>query len=469
MLKKLTALFVCAVMLTFSMSANAAQVYEKEDISKVIDGIISYKSALLNADSTESLVKKLSENTDASETQWYIISLSKYGKDVSPVQNSMKKSAEKLYEKNSKATDFQRTALALYACGLNPENINGKNLLSDGVYNNENLDKQGINAYVYALLSLDCGNATVPKDAKYDREYFIKKIIGLQLSDGGFTLVGKSADTDVTAMCIQALAPYKSDNTVNDAINRALEVLSKKQNENGGYSSFGTVNSESVSQVISALVALDIDIQADSRFIKNGNTLIDNLFRFKNSDGGFAHIENGKSNNMASYQALNSLVDLYKNISQGNTDIFDFEDNKNNNSNNENTQQGNSNQNSNASAININSNDENNSVNTGDITEKHNSDVSQESTTVRVEETTELKSDNNAQAISPVNDNYEPFTLASTADTIPTNNADNSNMIFYISLGGLIIVAVMLLIFRLTVLKKDGEPFRFFGRKKGDK
>ena len=33
---------------------------------------------------------------------------------------------------------------------------------------------------------------------------------------------------------------------------------------------------------------------------------------FKNSDGGFAHTENGKSNNIACYQALNSLVDLYK-------------------------------------------------------------------------------------------------------------------------------------------------------------
>lgn len=465
MLKKLTALLVCAVMLTFSVSANATQVYNKEDISKAIDGIISYKSALLNTDSTDALVNKLSENTDASETQWYIISLSKYGKDVTAVQNSMKKSAEKLYEKNSKATDFQRTALALYACGLNPENINGKNLLADGVYNNENVNKQGINAYVYALLSLDCANSAVPSDAMYDREYFIKKIIGLQLSDGGFTLVGKSADTDVTAMCIQALAPYKSDSTVNESINRALEVLSKKQNENGGFSSFGTVNSESVSQVISALVALDIDIQSDTRFIKNGNTLIDNLLTFKNDDGGFAHTENGKSNNIASYQALNSLVDFYKNISQGNTDIFDFQDTKNNNSNSENTQQGNNK----GSAININSNDDNNSVNTGDITEKHNSDTPQEVTTVSVEENTESKSENDNQEISPANGNYEPFTLESTPDSIPTNNTDNNNMVYYISLGGLIIVAVMLLVFRLTVLKKDGEPFRLFGRKKGDK
>lgn len=41
--------------------------------------------------------------------------------------------------------------------------------------------------------------------------------------------MGKSADTDVTAMCLQALAPYKSDSTVKESIDRALDVLSKNK------------------------------------------------------------------------------------------------------------------------------------------------------------------------------------------------------------------------------------------------
>lgn len=470
MLKKLTALLICAVMLSLSVTVNAAENYTKEDISKTIDGIISYKSAILKADDTASFVQKLSETTDNSETQWYIISLSKYGTDVTAVQSPMIKSAEKLYESKSKATDFQRTSLALYACGLNPENINGKNLLSDGVYNSENVNKQGINAYVYALLSLDCANAKIPSEAKYDREYFIKKIIGLQLSDGGFTLMGKSADTDVTAMCLQALAPYKSDSTVKESIDRALDVLSKKQNEKGGYSSFGTVNSESVSQVISALVALDIDVQSDSRFIKNGNTLVDNLMTFKNSDGGFSHIENGKSNNIACYQALNSLVDLYKYMSKGNTEIFEFDDTKKNNSNSENSRQNTENSNTDSSEVNIDSNNKNNSVNTGDITEKHNSQVDegQQETTIKPESNNAENYDDQVMALA--DDNYEPFTLASTPDSVAAANSDDdNNFIFYVSLIGLVAVAAVLLIIRLTVLKKNGEPFRLFGKRKGDK
>ena len=107
MLKKLTALLICAVMLSLSVTVNAAENYTKEDISKTIDGIISYKSAILKADDTASFVQKLSETTDNSETQWYIISLSKYGTDVTAVQSSMIKSAEKLYKSKSKATDFR--------------------------------------------------------------------------------------------------------------------------------------------------------------------------------------------------------------------------------------------------------------------------------------------------------------------------------------------------------------------------
>lgn len=267
--------------------------------------------------------------------------------------------------------------------------------------------------------------------------------------------MGKSADTDVTAMCLQALAPYKSDSTVKESIDRALNVLSKKQNEKGGYSSFGTVNSESVSQVISALVALDIDVQSDSRFIKNGNTLVDNLMTFKNSDGGFSHIENGKSNNIACYQALNSLVDLYKYMSKGNTEIFEFDDTKKNNSNSENSRQNTENSNTDSSEVNIDSNNKNNSVNTGDITEKHNSQVDegQQETTVNPESNNAENYDDQVMALA--DDNYEPFTLASTPDSAAAANSDDdNNIIFYVSLIGLVAVAAVLLIIRLTVLKK---------------
>ncbi len=64
-------------------------------------------------------------------------------------------------------------------------------------------------------------------------------------------------------------------------------------------------------------------------------------------------------------------------------------------------------------------------------------------------------------------DNYEPFTLASTPDSVAAANSDDdNNFIFYVSLIGLVAVAAVLFNYKInSVEKKDGEPFRLFGKK----
>ncbi len=63
-------------------------------------------------------------------------------------------------------------------------------------------------------------------------------------NDGGWALDGNATDVDMTAMAIQALAPYynKSNKTVKDAVDTALAWLSTKQNSDGGFSSWGKAN-----------------------------------------------------------------------------------------------------------------------------------------------------------------------------------------------------------------------------------
>ena len=52
-------------------------------------------------------------------------------------------------------------------------------------------------------------------------------------------------------MAIRALAPYyKTNETVKAAVDKALEALSALQRTDGGFGSWGTVNSESCAQVI---------------------------------------------------------------------------------------------------------------------------------------------------------------------------------------------------------------------------
>ena len=113
----------------------------------------------------------------------------------------------------------------------------------------------------------------------------------------------------MTGMTIQALAPYYKSNTeVKTAVDRALDVMSGLQKADGGFASWGTVNSESCAQVICGLLDIGRDAGTDEAFVKNGHSVLDALMEFYvASAGGFAHAANQNGelvvNGMASQQA----------------------------------------------------------------------------------------------------------------------------------------------------------------------
>lgn len=114
-------------------------------------------------------------------------------------------------------------------------------------------------------------------------------------------------DPDITAMALQALAKYQDRPDVKNATGKALICLSELQNNKGGYTGWGKDNIESVAQVIVALTELGIPLD-DSRFVKNGKTLPDNLMTFYIKGRGFCHIADGGSDQMATEQGFYALV-----------------------------------------------------------------------------------------------------------------------------------------------------------------
>ena len=137
---------------------------------------------------------------------------------------------------------------------------------------------------------------------------------------------GENADPDMTAMAIQALAPYyKTNETVKAAVDKALEALSALQRTDGGFGSWGTVNSESCAQVIVALTALGIDPIADSRFVKNGLTVLDALSSFYVTGGGFRHTAGGDLDGMATEQGYYALAAYYR-FANAQTRLYDMTD-----------------------------------------------------------------------------------------------------------------------------------------------
>lgn len=213
-----------------------------------------------------------------------------------------------LKEKNGvldkrKYTEYSKTVLALTAAGYDPSNVGGYDLLSR-LEDVNMVMKQGINGPVWALIALDSGSYKSSV-----RQIYIENVLKKELPGGGWNMEGKGTpDPDVTAMVIQALSNYSStDAKVKEAVERGIAVLSKLQNADGGYSSWGTANSESVSQVIIALTHAGIDLN-DERFVKNGKTALDNLMTFRLSDGTFMHVkESGKADALATEQAKTAL------------------------------------------------------------------------------------------------------------------------------------------------------------------
>lgn len=261
--------------------------------------------------------------------EWMVIGLARSGRTVPAgyydnVVEYVKANAdanERLHP--TKVTDNARVILALTAIGKDVTNVGGHNLLK-GLDSMDYVQAQDINGPIFTLIALDSHNYHTMGDVT--REKLIQVILDAQLNDGGWDLSADKADPDMTAMAIQALAPYyKTNETVKAAVDKALEALSALQRSDGGFGSWGTVNSESCAQVIVALTALGIDPTADSRFVKNGHTVLDALAGFYVTGGGFRHTADGERNDMATEQGYYALAAYYR-FANTQTRLYDMSD-----------------------------------------------------------------------------------------------------------------------------------------------
>lgn len=231
-----------------------------------------------------------------------------------------------------KATEYHRIALTAAALGGDPAAFGAKpdgtaiDLVAEGTYNwqgEEDLGGQGLNGWIFALLTVDAVGAEVPADARYSRQDMLDAIVSAQLPDGGFSLGGGAMDVDITAMALQALAPYREQYP--EVIDAALSALSAAQTATGGFESWGAQNSESCAQVILALCALDIDPVEDGRFQKAEGGVVDALLAFRLADGSFSHERGKEADAMACEQAMQALTAMALR-QQGGGRFFDLTD-----------------------------------------------------------------------------------------------------------------------------------------------
>ena len=281
----------------------------------------------------------------------------------------------------NKSTEWSRITLALTALGHDIRDVAGYDFIEKLSASHRFSYRQGINGPIWEIIALNTGGYSLYPDAANPDVNTIGKMIDyilkLEITQkngtvGGWALTGKVPDADITGMALQALAPYYLNSTLYNqtgasksyaefakAVERAVVVLAAIQQPNGGFSSWGTVNSESTVQVIVALTAMKLDPLATSivlphlgktvDFLTEGayrdgvwsNNMLDALLSFwvpgSGSSpvvGGFKHVTSGYDggggsgtgvNAMATDQALYGLI-AYDRFLKEKTSLYDMKD-----------------------------------------------------------------------------------------------------------------------------------------------
>ena len=266
---------------------------------------------------------------NVSASVWYDKYLSNIAKSVASMNGKLDNTSTQ-----TKHTEYSRVILALTSLGEDATKFKGSN---GTVYNlveplfekngsTYRVSEQGNNGTAFALIALDSGNYYDNATGTTARNAWINSLLNAQISDGSWGIDADfpGSNVDMTAMVVQALAPYCSTNAnVKDAVDKAVKWLSAEYQKTGDYGS-----SESAAQVIVALSALNIDAKIDSRFQHNGISVLSNFLSYADPNSkGFLHDKqpNSTVNQMASEQAAYTLV-AYDRYVNGSKRLYDMSD-----------------------------------------------------------------------------------------------------------------------------------------------
>lgn len=332
MRSKILALILACLMMAAGAGTQYCRADAVDDANSVISGIVMFKMQECGAADTDEWIEKDLIPNAGVTAETYAYALAKEGgHDLSGYAAAL----SRYLAENEVRAATTRLKYALCLTVADHDNP----YITDTV--NEAVGAQGIMSLVYGLHLYNNGyESTI-----YPPEKIISDILELRHDDGGWSVIGEYSDVDVTAMVVQALAGSitvgagaettgSADSKVTadpsghaaeqgtektgiqdekllkelqDASDEAVELLSRKQNADGGYSGFGAANAESTAQVLIALSSLGIDAAEDERFIKNGNTIFDGLAAYRLPDGTYAHIAGGESNASATMQVFAAM------------------------------------------------------------------------------------------------------------------------------------------------------------------
>ena len=239
------------------------------------------------------------------------------------VVEKLKKGTNKL-----RATDIARVSITLAAMGKDLTDIEGINLM-EALYTDAlstKISKDTTNAPIWALIALDCQNAKIPEDAVWTREKLIDQIIKFQTADGGIALFGTSPDLDITGMAVQAMAPYQDTNPkAKAAVDKAIAYMKNQITDKAGFVGWGSENSCSTAQVVTALTAAGID-PTSKEFTQGENNPITNLDSYKTEKGFLYKLPSAAGAGAMSTQQVTYALESYRRFAENENRLYDLTD-----------------------------------------------------------------------------------------------------------------------------------------------
>lgn len=260
-------------------AANNAQA---DELLNYCNEALSWKMKAAGASSAQDLLDKMAGNAGRSPEDWYVLAMAKMGL---PLDYSAY--AQQLFAvcKDPEPTDVEQYRRYLVARAMGYESIPGTAP--------ERLKNKGIMSVIYRGYAAAAGRASEPfilQEAQRD-------LMELKLADGGYALMGEASDVDVTGFALQMYGAIRAASGASAvgadfdaAVRDAFASLARKQQADGGYSSFGTPNSESGAMVLLALAAFSEEaLPADVRGGIDVNMLIAATEQYHTQNGGYAH------------------------------------------------------------------------------------------------------------------------------------------------------------------------------------
>ena len=177
----------------------------------------------------------------------------------------------------AKSTEWSRLILPLTAMGYDIRSVAGYDFIEKLSDSFSFSYRQGINGPIWEIISMNSGgyefDQTDHPETANTFGKMLDYILNLEITDangikGGWALSGNVPDADITGMTLTAFAPYylsqekyeQTDATYSydefaSAVEHGILVLANMQKPNGGFESWGTVNSESTGMSAAAVIS----------------------------------------------------------------------------------------------------------------------------------------------------------------------------------------------------------------------